>query len=304
MLEDLNAYHIFYEVARRKSMSAASQQLGITPVTVTRTIQGLEKNLGRPLLIRMNRGVALTEEGGILYDRIKFTFDSLAAAEERILRPPSPRDSQLTIGLTSYAPRGLLLESCLPKLRSRCPDLQVSLLNVSKIDIVDAILNGVCDFVFGALVNIDSHRITNLPLFSDRIVAAVGARYGLPQEKPADFDALRDIPLISLPLDRDMALRASMLYRNNGAPYRPAVIVPDMACLAEAVAAGHGYAFLPSSALTPTPPGVIVLDTDFPYFDDIIFSLYFQADGPLGTAKEHFIRILEEETADRERRSE
>jgi DNA-binding transcriptional LysR family regulator len=65
---------IFYEVARNGSISEASRKLKITQPSISRTVKALEEALGRKLFLRKARGVALTEEGGAVYQRCHIIF--------------------------------------------------------------------------------------------------------------------------------------------------------------------------------------------------------------------------------------
>lgn len=62
-LPPLDAIRGFVAVARRMSITLAAKDLCLTQSAVSRQIQSLEEHLGRPLLIRKHRAIALTAEG-------------------------------------------------------------------------------------------------------------------------------------------------------------------------------------------------------------------------------------------------
>ena len=66
--DNLSRYRIFLEVADYGSISKAAEHLYISQPAVSMTIKKLEENLSATLFIRKTRGVALTEEGKLLYD--------------------------------------------------------------------------------------------------------------------------------------------------------------------------------------------------------------------------------------------
>lgn len=299
MLEDLNAYHVFYQVVRCKSMHAAAEQLGITPVTVTRVMQNLEQSLNCNLLVRMRRGVALTGEGEKLYERIKFAFDTLSHAEERIAVSPSPSEEALSIGVAGGAPYWLLYERVIPALKEQFHNLQITLDYVAKDDIANAILKERFDFVIGTLVSTDSRKITNIPLYDDVIVPAVGKRYAQYADRAVTFSELKSIPYVSMPMDHSITLRAAMLYQRNREEFRPALILPDFMQQMEAVSSGHGYAFFPSSLVfhETAAEELTVLQTDFERLGDVIFCLYYPSHKALGAVSEAFLSLVTRETA-------
>lgn len=61
----------FMAVCDKKSITAASDSLFITPQALSKTIQKLEKDVDAKLLIRSNNGVEVTPYGKILYDTAK-----------------------------------------------------------------------------------------------------------------------------------------------------------------------------------------------------------------------------------------
>ena len=59
---------VFLQVADSGSFSKAAQRLFVTPASVMKQINALERRLGLTLLIRNNQGVSLTAAGRSLYE--------------------------------------------------------------------------------------------------------------------------------------------------------------------------------------------------------------------------------------------
>lgn len=68
---DVKDLTYFYQVAIDKNISKAAQNQHISQPAISRAIKDLEKELGKKLLRRGNRGITLTEEGEILFKRAK-----------------------------------------------------------------------------------------------------------------------------------------------------------------------------------------------------------------------------------------
>jgi DNA-binding transcriptional LysR family regulator len=62
-IDDLGAWRAFAAFARRGTMTAAAEELGVEPSSVSRMIAGLEKDLGCELIRHNVRPIALTEHG-------------------------------------------------------------------------------------------------------------------------------------------------------------------------------------------------------------------------------------------------
>ena len=75
MQENLSLYHIFYTVSRTGNISSAAKELYISQPAISRAIKKLENNLDTTLFKRSSRGVTLTPDGQILYEKVKGAFD-------------------------------------------------------------------------------------------------------------------------------------------------------------------------------------------------------------------------------------
>jgi DNA-binding transcriptional LysR family regulator len=83
-LDQLGGLLTFMCVARKKSFSAAANELLVTPSAVSQTISQLERKLGVRLLNRTTRSVQLTEAGRVYYLKIKPAVEELLQASETL----------------------------------------------------------------------------------------------------------------------------------------------------------------------------------------------------------------------------
>ncbi|TPN33618.1 LysR family transcriptional regulator [Mesorhizobium sp. B2-3-3] len=80
---ELESVRVFLAVAEQGSFAGAARQLGMTPASVTRTIAGLERQLGVQLLVRTTRQVSLTSAGAVYAARVApLSLGLVRAAEE------------------------------------------------------------------------------------------------------------------------------------------------------------------------------------------------------------------------------
>jgi len=120
----LRSISVFHAVARSGSISSAAEELSVTPSAVSQQIQALETHLGTSLMVKVGRGVALTEAGERYFSMIAEEIDRISEATQSIrgLRP-------VTL-LTVRATPTLSSKWLLPRLRSFLdanPDLEVRL---------------------------------------------------------------------------------------------------------------------------------------------------------------------------------
>lgn len=76
-LKDINWNHLyyFYEVAKVQSLREVAQELNLASSTLSEKIKRLENNLEKKLFKRGSKGLSLTPEGQLLFDRCKQIFE-------------------------------------------------------------------------------------------------------------------------------------------------------------------------------------------------------------------------------------
>ena len=82
---NLELYRIFIIVAKNKSITRASNELGISQPAVTKHVKNLEDALNIQLLVRKNNGIELTKEGQDLYNKINDATNILINIEEEYI---------------------------------------------------------------------------------------------------------------------------------------------------------------------------------------------------------------------------
>ncbi len=78
---DLYQLRYFLEVARELSFTRAASNLHVSPPAVSRSVALLERSVGRRLLARTRRRVALTADGEVLKGRAQRVFDEIERAK-------------------------------------------------------------------------------------------------------------------------------------------------------------------------------------------------------------------------------
>jgi LysR family glycine cleavage system transcriptional activator len=127
----LHALQGFVATARQGNLSRAAEALHLTVSALSHQIRGLEERLGQRLFLRNARGVELTADGRLLFERIAPHFDAI----EQALRPfRAPRDNVLALTLmASFASSWLVPR--LPRFLAAHPQLEINL--QSSVAVVD-----------------------------------------------------------------------------------------------------------------------------------------------------------------------
>ncbi|MGE7414654.1 LysR family transcriptional regulator [Methylobacterium tarhaniae] len=84
MLPSNHALFVFEAVARNMSFTRAAAELNVTQPAVSKAMAQLERHIGVRLIDRSGDGIALTEDGTILYRRVADGFRGIEAALREI----------------------------------------------------------------------------------------------------------------------------------------------------------------------------------------------------------------------------
>lgn len=76
---NLNTLKYFYEIAKVKNITKASENLNVSQPALTKALKQLESDMNTKLFVRSKKGVSLTEAGEILYEYTKSSFQSLGS---------------------------------------------------------------------------------------------------------------------------------------------------------------------------------------------------------------------------------
>ncbi|MEL6494800.1 MAG: LysR family transcriptional regulator [Cyanobacteria bacterium J06623_7] len=132
---DLETLNMFVEVMRQGSFAAVARNRNIDPSSVSRTLAGLEKELGVRLFQRTTRKLSPTEAGIVYHDRLVPLLAEMQQAIELITASDKP---QGTLRVTASVSFGLkCIVPFLPEFEQLYPDLALDLvLTDRRLDLV------------------------------------------------------------------------------------------------------------------------------------------------------------------------
>ncbi|POX36931.1 LysR family transcriptional regulator [Streptomyces sp. Ru73] len=254
---DPHLLRTFVTVARCGSFSDAARELGYTQSAVSQHIAALESDLGTPLLRR--RPVTPTRAGERLLEHAGPLLLRLEAARADIARLTSAPATRLVVGVSPLAPTHRL-GAALAEVRRQQPLLEVTVRVLGRDAVVRDVATADLDLglVDGAVAPNDPLHLADAGPLTAGAVAEQPLVVALPAPHPlAGRPGLRlpdltdarwlDAPDTAVPLARlrtaagTDGFRASLRYDGT-----------DVRGLLSLVAAGHGLALLPRSAVEDT----------------------------------------------------
>ena len=147
---DIRVLRYFLAVAREQSFSTAAERLFLSQPTLSRQLKELEEELGKPLLIRSNKGVSLTEEGMILRKRAEEIVELMDKTEQEVRQSNENVSGTVYIGAgETYAIK--LIADTAHHLKADYPDIHYSFFSGNGTDVMEKLERGLLDFglIFG-----------------------------------------------------------------------------------------------------------------------------------------------------------
>ena len=148
---DLNLLIVFDAIMRRRNVSRAAADLGLTQSTISNSLKRLRENLGDPLFIRESHGVAPTPFAENFLPYVRASLDQLdrGLSQTRVFDPASVRRT-FNVIMTDIA-EAVILPKLVETCRDAAPGISFRALNLSIDDTPGALKSGEADLAIGFL---------------------------------------------------------------------------------------------------------------------------------------------------------
>lgn len=143
----LEQYKIFNETAITLSFSTAARNLYISQSAVSQTIKNIENELQVQLFIRKPKGVALTQEGEILFRYIKEALTLITTAENKLSNFNDLKEGTLTLAAGDSFSE-FFLTPFLSQFHELYPKITIKVINRTSPEVRELLKNGEIDLGF------------------------------------------------------------------------------------------------------------------------------------------------------------
>ncbi len=187
----MEMYKVFYHVAEKGSFTAAAKTLFVSQPAVTKSVKGLEEDLGVKLFIRKGQGIELTDEGHALYSYVQTAFLQLEQGE-RIVRQMKDKDTgMIRIGISNTLCKYYFIPH-LEKFHDAYPNLKIEIVNRTSPETLELLENGAIDCaIISEVPSVSGLAYHELMEIQDTFAAKEP-----PPEKPMPLERFKDHPLI------------------------------------------------------------------------------------------------------------
>lgn len=194
MKTKLDYYRIFYETARFASFSTAAQHLYISQSAISQCIHQLESDLNVKLFSRSRRGVSLSKEGLLLFQKVETAMQAIEQGETLLERLQHLESGALTIAASDAITSHFLLPY-LEKFHELYPQIRIEMANSYTSHMLQFVKDGKADLAFINLPANDDELCIE-PCLEIHDVFVCGADYEA--KKSYSRKEIAELPLILL----------------------------------------------------------------------------------------------------------
>lgn len=157
MKTKLDYYRIFYETALHQSFSKAAKHLYISQSAISQCIHQLEADLDAVLFVRSRRGITLTKEGELLFQKVESAMQSILQGETLLARLHHLDSGSLTIAAGDTITSHYLLPY-LEQFHATYPGIRIEMANSYSHQMLQIVKEGKAELAF-----------VNMPISDDEL---------------------------------------------------------------------------------------------------------------------------------------
>ena len=242
MINNYELYKVFYWAAKTGSLTQAAKALYITQPSVSHAIKQLEDSFGLALFYRNSKGVALTQEGAILYSYIEQSQNFISRAEEKMAALKNLDSGELRIGGSDSLFKHYLLPY-LEEFHQRHPGIKLHLNHGTTPEIISFLKEGRIDLGVVRMPIVDSQlEVRESIQLKDCFVA--GPRYEQLKGETLSLEMLLEYPVILFSRNSRARMAITELFQSYGYKLKPEIEVGSVELLIEFARKGLGISYV------------------------------------------------------------
>lgn len=242
MTNNYELYKVFYWAAKMGSLTQAAKTLYLTQPSVSHAIKQLEERMGIPLFYRNAKGVALTQEGKILFSYIEQSQILINLAEEKMIALKNLESGKLRIGGSDSLFKHYLLPF-LEDFHVQYPGIKLHLKHGTTPEVISYLKEGRIDLGVVRMPIVDSQlEVTESIQLQDCFVA--GERYAELKGQVLSMEQLMEYPVILFSRNSRVRMAITELFEKYGHELKPDIEVGSVDLLIEFARRGLGISFV------------------------------------------------------------
>lgn len=248
---ELRHLNYFVAVASSGGFARAARLLHVSQSAISEQVRDLESELGAVLLDRRGRQLKLTAQGEIFLVEARQVLRAAERAVQAVQQSLRGDAGHLRIGFF-VGGNGSFFPARIRAFRARHPDVVVSLVEMTPVRQVEALLRGDIDVAFTRPLPLHlANRLAHRHIHTERLYAV------LPQEHPAAAQreiclaALAKEPFVMLERSSSMVVFDKIVALCNAAKFSPEIAATASVSsgILALVEAGQGVAIVPEGSI-------------------------------------------------------
>lgn len=240
---NLDLYKIFYYVAKNENITRAANELSISQPAISRSIKTLEDQLGMSLFIRKRDGVALSEAGQLIYEKIKNSMELIESAENDLISLSNLDKGVINIG----ASKTIIHEYLMPYIKQfhlEFPNIRIRIFTDKTTDLLDKAKLGLIDVIFTNMPFQIPENFEEIQLMELHDCFVANNTFDYLKNKTLDINELATLPLLVLTKGAINRIRLDDFCVQNNITIKPEMEFGSNTLIKEFTEAGFGIGML------------------------------------------------------------
>ena len=242
---NLGQLRVFYRVSKLGSISAAADELGFTPASVSRQLQEFEQQAGVTLLHTSRNGVLLTDAGQLAFRHAQRIFSQADELRSILQDLPATTTGKLTVG-GSLTAGEFFLPDAARRFREQYPEVTLSVMVENSSAVLDRVRQAQLDLGFVGTDTI-SDELAAIPCWEDELVVIAPPDSVLP---PQRLDVIRSQVFVMREEGSATRQHIEQYLRRHGLAARTVMTAGSPEAVKRYVAAGVGWGFASRHSVT------------------------------------------------------
>jgi DNA-binding transcriptional LysR family regulator len=232
-------YKIFYYVAKYQNISKTAEILYLSQPAISKSIKKLEQLTDCILFTRSSKGVALTNEGEILYEYVKDAFQSIESGERILSKIRNLDEGVVKIGISNTLCKYYFLP-ILEKYHKKYPKVKIQVVNSPSPKTYSLLDDGKIDFGIITVPKLKlDYKYTELFNIHDIFVSS--KKY-VSNSNKMFVSSLKDLPIMLLEKENQTRMFMEEYFTQNNVSINPEIEIGSMDFLIEFARIGIGVA--------------------------------------------------------------
>lgn len=240
---NLDLYKVFYIVAKNESISRGANELMISQPAISKSIKTLESQLNIKLFVRKRDGVSLTEEGKMLYKKIKEAMDLIASAENDIDSLINGKFGTINIGASNT----IIHEFLMPYIElfnNKYPNIEIKIHTDDINTLIKKTKNGIIDVLITNSPYSISNEFEDIRLIDLHDCFVANEKFNYLKGKKISIEELQELPLIILEKGTKSRMRLDDYCISNNIKLNPKMELNSNSLVKEFTLSGFGIGML------------------------------------------------------------